>query len=199
MNKTVKVLVSVLAVIGLLAGCTTAPAAAPAQAPADSEKAALEEQVEVLTGKIEQLQDKIDELQKENEALQSDSDVSVAVEDLTYLLDTISASGQPLTSFPALVSAMAASGEGYMLTIDRLEYNSDFEIGGDSSGPYLLNAEAVPEDVYADRFTYAYYNGYLMPELDEGFGDYIKDGDGVQFVVYMLGNQVIFLNEILIP
>ncbi|MGI5919872.1 MAG: hypothetical protein ACOX8N_09560 [Christensenellales bacterium] len=188
MSKTVKVLVSVLAAIGLLAGCTAAPAATPTQAPADTEKAALEEQVEVLTGKIEQLQDKIDELQKENEALQSDSGASVAVDDLAYLLNTISASGQALTSFPALVSAMAASGEGYMLTISRLED----ETGGNNAG-------AAPEDVYADVFTYAYYDGYLMPELDEGFGDYIKDGDGVQFIVYMLGDQVIFLNEILVP
>jgi ABC-type glycerol-3-phosphate transport system substrate-binding protein len=181
MSKTVKVLVSVLAAIGLLAGCTAAPAATPTQAPADTEKAALEEQVEVLT-------DKIDELQKENEALQSDSGASVAVDDLAYLLNTISASGQALTSFPALVSAMAASGEGYMLTISRLED----ETGGNNAG-------AAPEDVYADVFTYAYYDGYLMPELDEGFGDYIKDGDGVQFIVYMLGDQVIFLNEILVP
>jgi len=186
MSKTVKGLVSVLAALVLLAGCTAAPAAAPAQPPADSEKAALEEQVEVLTGKIEQLQDKIDDLQKENEALQSDSGASVAVEDLTYLLDTISASGQALTSFPALVSAMAASGDGYMLTIKRLE---------DEAGEN--NADASPEEVYADRFTYACYDGYLLPELDEGFGEYVKSKGGVKFNVYMLGDQVIFLNEML--
>jgi len=186
MSKTVKVLVSVLAALGLLAGCTAAPAAAPAQTPADSEKAALEEQVEVLNGKIEQLQDRIDELQKENAALQSDSGASVAVEDLAYLLDTVSASGQTLTSFPALVSAMAASGEGYMLTIKRLEDET-----GDN------NADASPEDVYAERFTYACYDGYLLPELDEGFGEYVESKGGVKFTVYMLGDQVIFLNEIL--
>jgi len=192
MSKTVKVLVSVLAAIGLLAGCTAAPAAAPTQAPADSEKAALEEQVEVLTGKVEQLQDKIDDLQKENETLQNDSGASAAMEDLAFLLDTISASGQTLTSFPALVLAMTASGEGYMLTISRLESNSDDEAGGNNAG-------SATEDVYADRFTYACYDGYLLPELDEGFGEYVKSKGGMKFTVYMLGDQGIYLNEVLVP
>ena len=186
MGKAIKGLISAIAVIGLLAGCTSTPGASPASAPADSEKAALEEQVEVLNGKIEQLQDKIEDLQKENETLQSESGASVAVEDLAYLMDVISASGQALTSFPALVLAMTASGEGYMLTISRLED----ETGGNS-------AEASPEEVYADRFTYACYDGYLLPELDEGFGEYVKSKGGVKFNVYMLGDQVIFLNEML--
>lgn len=181
MSKTITGFVSVLAVIVLLAGCTAAPVPA-----VDSEKAALEDQVEVLNGKIEQLQDKIEGLQKENEALQSDSGASVAVEDLTYLLDVISASGHALTSFPALVSEAAASGEGYQLTVSRLD-NPD------------KNAGESVENVYADVFTYAYYDGYLMPQLDEGFVEYIKSSGGAKFIVYMLGDKVIYLNEIFVP
>jgi hypothetical protein len=196
MSKTIKGFVSVLAAIGLFAGCTAAPGAAPTPVPTDSEKAALEDQIDVLTGKVEQLQNRVDNLQKEKASLESDS-VASAADDVTYLLNVISASGQTLESFPALVSGVTAADEGYMLTIDRLEYNPDYETGGNS--PYLLNAEAAPEDVYADRFAYAYYDGYLMPELDEGFGEYVKSGGGAEFIVYMLGDQVIYLNEVLVP
>jgi TolA-binding protein len=170
----------------LLSACSSAPEAAQTAAPADSEKEALQAEVDALSGKVEQLQDKVDTLQKENQSLQDDSTVSAA-EDLAYLMDVISNSGQTLTSFPAIVTGITASGEGFMLTISRL----------DESG--TTNSEAIPEDVYAGPFTYAYYDSYLMPELDEGFADYIAGFEsGAQFTVYMLGDQVVFLNEIVV-
>jgi len=181
--RTIKWLAPLLAVLWLMAGCAATTAVEPTPAPTDSEKAALQTQVDALTGKVEQLQDKVDELQKENQALQNDSTVSAA-EDLTYLMDVISNSGQTLVSFPALITGMAASGEGFMLTVDRLDENG------------TTNSEATPEDVYAGPFTYVYYDGYLMPELDDSFGEYVSGIDGgAPFTVYMLGDQVIYLNE----
>jgi uncharacterized protein YlxW (UPF0749 family) len=195
--RTIKGLVIALTVVLLLAACAAQDTAKPA-ASTDGEKAALEAQVDALTGKVEQLQDRVADLEQENEALQDDSTVSAA-EDLTYLLDQISQSGQTLTSFPALVSGMAASGDGFTLTVDRLEYNPDFEAGSGGGGTYLLNGEVKTEEVYVDRFAYAHYDGYLMPELDEGFGDYIKDAAAAQFVIYLLGDRAVYLDEILVP
>jgi len=197
--RTINLVVSLLAVLLLLTACTPAPGASPTSSPTEDEKAALQAQVDSLTGKVEQLQDKIDDLEKENKALQNDSTVS-AIDDLTYLLDQIVKSGKPLTSFPALVTNMASSGEGFKLTIDKKIINPKYKDSSQSTEDYLIDDGSGPEDVYADDFTYVYYDGYLMPELDESFGDYIKGiNGGAPFTVYMLGDQVVFMNEILVP
>lgn len=196
--RKIYVIVSVLAALLLLTACA-APGPSGSAAPTDDEKAALQAQVDSLTGKVEQLQDKVADLENENKALQNDSTVS-ATEDMTYLLDEISQSGQMLTSFPALVTGMSASGDGFTLTIDRQVINPDYQPGGQSDQTYLIDDGSGPEDVYAEQFTYVYYDGYLMPEIDESFGEYVKGfSGGAPFTVYMLGDQVLFLNEITTP
>lgn len=194
--RTIKLFVSVLAAVLLLSACAARNTAAT-PTPVNDDAAALRDQVEALTGKVEQLQDKISDLEQENRLLQSDA-TATAADDLTYLLDTITQSGQTVTSFPALITAISGSGNEFTLRIDRLEYNPDYEPGAPENETYLVNAAAEPEDINADRFTYVYYDGYLLPELDEGFGDYLT-GDGVEFIVYMLGGKAIYLSEITAP
>ena len=142
-----------------------------------NDETALLDQVETLTGKVEQLQDKISDLEQENQLLQSDSTAS-ASEDLAYLLDQISQSGQTVTSYPALITAISGSGDEFTLTLQRED-------------------AAAPEQISADRFTYVYYGGYLLPELDESFGDYLTGfSGGAPFTVYMLGDKAIYLGEL---
>ena len=175
--RTIKLILLVLTAVLMLSACT-APNTAETPAPTDGEAAALREQVESLTGKVEQLQNKVSDLEQENQLLQNDSTVG-ASEDLSYLLDQISESGQPVVSFTALVSAISGSGDEFMLTIQRQD-----------------SADAAPEQISADRFTYVYYGGYLLPELDESFGDYLAGIDGgALFTVYMLGDKAIYLVE----
>lgn len=193
--RTIKLILTMLAAVLLLPAC--AAPNADNTAPTDDNAAALQAEVETLTGKVAQLQEKVENLQQENELLQNDA-TSSSAEDLSYLLDEISQSGQTLAAFPALVTAASASGDGFTITIDRLEYNPDYQPGASGDQTYLLNSAAEPEDVYADLFTYVHYDGYLMPELDESFAGYLGS-DGVQFIVYLLGNQVIYLDEILVP
>ena len=194
--RTIKIILLLLTAALLLSACA-APNTAPTPAPTDIETAALQDQVEALTGKVEQLQDKISDLEQENQLLQSDSTVG-ASEDLSYLLDMISQSGQTVVSYPALITAISGSGDEFTLQVDRLEYNPDYEPGAPGDETYLVNAAAEPENIQADRFTYVHYGDYLLPELDESFGDYLT-GNGMQFTVYLLGDRVIFLDEILVP
>ena len=194
--RIIRFLIVTLAAVVLLAGCA---GAGPSASPTEDANAALQAQVDALTGKLEQLQDKVADLENENKALQDDSTASV-IDNMTYLLDEISKSGQTLTSFPALVTGMAATADGFTLTIDRQVINPDFQSGGQSNGAYLIDDGNGPENVNAGQFTYVYYGGYLMPELDESFADYIKSSSGgAQFTVYVLGDQVVFLNEITVP
>jgi hypothetical protein len=190
-----------LAAVFMLSACA-APNVAETPAPTnDDAAAALQDEVEALTGQVEQLQDKVEQLEQENQLLQSDSTVS-ASEDLAYLLKQISDSGQTLTSFPALIFSIRPAGDGFSLKIDRQNINPGFEIGGAGEENYLIDDNtADPEYVYADRFTYIHYGGYLLPELDLSFGDYIAGSEeaGVPFTVYMLGDQAIYLDEILVP
>ena len=175
--RTIKLILLVLTAALLLSACA-APSAPDNPAAANDEAAALRDQVESLTGKVEQLQEKVSDLEQENQLLQSDSTVGAA-EDLSYLLDQISESGQTVVSYTALVSAVSGSGDEFTLTIQRQD-----------------TADAAPEQISADRFTYVYYGGYLLPELDESFGDYIAGVDGgALFSVYMLGDKAIYLVE----
>ncbi len=175
--RTIKLILLVLTAALLLSACT-APSPPDNSAAANDETAALRDQVNSLTGKVEQLQDKISELEQENQLLQSDSTVG-ASEDLSYLLDQISESGQTVISYTALVSAVSGSGDEFTLTIQRQD-----------------PADAAPEQISADRFTYVYYGGYLLPELDESFGDYLAGIDGgALFTVFMLGDKAIYLVE----
>ena len=196
--RTIKLILLGLSAALLLSACA-APSSPDNSAAVNDETAALRDQVESLTGRVEQLQDKISDLEQENQLLQNDSTAS-ASEDLAYLLDTISQSGQTVTSFPALITAISGSGDEFTLRIDRLEYNPDYEPGASGNETYLINSAAEPEDINANRFTYVYYDGYLLPELDEGFSDYLAGFEsGAPFTVYLLDNKAIYLNEITVP
>ncbi len=163
----------------LLSACA-APSSPDNSAAVNDETAALRDQVESLTGRVEQLQDKISDLEQENQLLQNDSTAS-ASEDLAYLLDTISQSGQTVTSFPALITAINGSSDEFILTVQRQDTEN-----------------TAHEQISADRFTYIYYDGYLLPELDEGFSDYLAGFEsGAPFTVYLLDNKAIYLNEMI--
>lgn len=197
--RTIKILVVMMTAVLMLSGCA-APGAAEQTTPTEDDQAAqLQAQVDTLSGKIEQLQQRIDDLETENEQLQNDSN-ECAVDDLTYMLDQITQSGTMLTSFPALITGMESSGDGYTLHIDRQVINPDYEPGVPGDETYLIDDGEGPEDIFAGPFTYVNYSSYLMPELDENFADYISGSDGgAAFTVYMAGDQVIFLDEITVP
>lgn len=168
MRKTKLILLLLTAAL-LLSAC----------APSGSDEA-LQDQVESLSGKVEQLQDKIADLEHENQLLQSDS-VASAADDLSYLLDTITQSGQTVTSFPALITAISrADDDAFTLTFLRQD-----------------KPDAAPEQIQADRFTYTCYDGYLLPELDESFSDYLAGFEGgAPFTIYLLGDSALYLSEL---
>ncbi len=195
--RTFKIFLAVLMAALLLAGC--APVAVQTAPRADDAAETLLDQVEALTGKAEQLQDKIDALEKENERLQHDA-ADCAVDDLNYLLGLISASGQTLDSFAAMITGMDTADDGFVLHVVRQTVNPDYEPGGPGGETLLIGSGDPPEDILADRFTFVHYGGYLLPELDESFGSYVAGADGgVPFTVYMLGDQAIYLDEYLVP
>jgi outer membrane murein-binding lipoprotein Lpp len=195
--RTIKLILAVLMAALLLAGCV--PIAAQTPTPTDDASEALLDQVETLGGKIEQLQSKIEMLEKENELMQDDA-TACAVDDLNYLLDLISASGQTLVSFPAMITGMDATDDGFVLHITRQTVNPSYEPGAPDGETYLIDDGNEPECVLADRFTFVHYGGYLLPELDLSFGDYIAGSDGgVPFTIYMLSDQAIYLDEFLVP
>ena len=194
---SIKFILAVLITALLLAGCV--PSTAETPAPTNDASEALLNQIDALDGKIEQLQSKIEALEKENELLQDDA-TACAVDDLNYLLNLISASGQTLVSFPAMITGIDAVDDGFLLHIVRQTVNPDYEPGAPDGETYLIDDGNEPESVLADRFTFVHYGGYLLPELDLSFDDYVGESDrGVPFTIYMLGDQAIYLDEFLVP
>lgn len=119
--------------------------------------------------------------------------------DVGGLLDRISSSGVPLTSFPALVIGAEVSEGGCTLTIDRLENNPDFTPGSTGDEQYLLNAEAIPEQIDAS-YAYAQYDMRVEGEISQRFADYAAGFEGgAQFTLYMLEDELVYASEVLVP
>ena len=125
---------------------------------------------------------------------------SVSNPDITYLLTFIAESGKPLEMFPALIKDADIKKDGYVLHIDRLEYNPDFEIGGlGEGGGYLLNECEKVEDVKTLDLACAEYDAKTA-KIGPEFLDYVSASEtGVEFIVFMAGGEAVYLCEITVP
>jgi hypothetical protein len=79
--------------------------------------------------------------------------------DIESLLSYIADSGEPLESFPALITGADTGKDGCVLHIDRLEYNPEFEIGDLGDETFLINDSVKTEYIEAAEIFYAVYVG----------------------------------------
>ncbi len=195
MNNRFKGLRMVVCVILLIELCACS-AEQTRQTAQKGELEQLSQQISSLEAQIVVLEEELAQYQDgENYEGENGSDTL----DVEFLLQRISESGELLDVIPALVTGAKVSEEGCTLKIDRLEYNPDFTPGGEGEGTYLLNAEAVTEDIDAG-LAYAQYDARTEGEISERFAEYIAASEeGVQFTLYMLGDELVLASEILVP
>lgn len=119
--------------------------------------------------------------------------------DIESLVQRISTSGETLTSFPVLITEAYISEAGCVLHIDRLEYNPNYTPGGEGDETYLINPEVISEELDGSS-AYAQYNGRVEGEISQSLADYVASFEGgAQFTLYMLGDELVLVSEILVP
>jgi hypothetical protein len=171
----------------LLVGCNSTDSALPATIDTT-------ELIQTLQDENDTLREDIQQLQEEMESLSADSTNTVDTENL---LLSICRSDDNLTFFPAHITRADETENGYSLSFDRLEFNPDFTPGGDSENGYLLNNNEEIEQIDTD-FVYIQYIGGTITAVDDDFANYIAS-DGGDFTFFLLGDEVIYISEILVP
>jgi len=196
MDNWIKGLRVIVCIILLAALCACSAVGQSSGQPYSSELEDRDRQITSLEAQIVVLEEQLSEAQG---GMDYEGEYGAASVDLGNLLDQIESSDEKLVSYPALVLSANVSEAGCTLTIDRLEYNPNFEIGGAGDEGYLLNAEAVTEEIDAS-FAYAQFNGRTEGEVSEAFADYIQTfGGGAQFTLYTLGGELVLVSEITLP
>ncbi len=192
--KAIRVMICTV-LLAALCACSAVGQSSGSQ-PYSSELEDRDQQISALEAQIVVLEEQLAETQG---GMDYEGEDSVESIDLGGLLDRITDSGESLESFPALVLSADVSEAGCTLTIDRLEYNPDFEIGGTAEGEYLLNPEAMTEEIDAS-YAYAQFDGRAESEINESFADYVHTFEGgAQFTLYMLGDELVLVSEITVP
>ncbi len=195
MNNWMKAIRLVICIILLVTLC-----ACGATSQSSEDVAQLNQQISQLEAQIVVLEEQLAEAQG-GEGYEGDyeGEFEIGFPDIESLLDQVESSGEALASFPALITETDLSEAGCVLHIDRLEYNPNFTPGGEGGGPYLLNAKAVSEEIDGS-FAYAQYNGHVEGEISQKFADYVAGSEGgVQCTLYMLGDELVLVSEILVP
>ncbi len=116
---------------------------------------------------------------------------------ISGLLNRIIASQNKVEAVPVRITSAQLVRQGCLIHFDRLAYNPEYERGStDPEKAYLINEEEKDEQtVIAD----AYLNCTKVksPYLDKEFVAYISGKkNGVNFTLYWLDGQVIFLSKI---
>jgi hypothetical protein len=120
--------------------------------------------------------------------------------DLTYLLTYIAESGKPLESFPALITGADAAQDGYVLHLDRLEYNPNFEPGDLGDETFFINESEKTENIDIAEIFCAVYAGGTVYDISPDLLNYISGCEGgAQFTVFTLDGKALFLSEITVP
>lgn len=197
MNNGIKVLRLIVCII-LLA----ALAACGVNEQSGDELAQLNQQISALEAQVVVLEEELAQAQGgggyEGEGGYED-EYEAGFVDLGSLLDGICGSDEVLAPFPALITNAYISEAGCMLHIDRLEYNPNYTPGSGGDETYLLNAEAVSEEIDGS-YAYAQYDARVEGEISQSFADYVASfEEGAQFTLYMLGDELVLVSEILVP
>ena len=195
MNNGIKVLRLIVCIILLaaLAACGVNEQSGDELAQLNQQISALEAQVVVLEEELAQAQS--------GGGYEGDyeGETESSYVDIETLLLHISSSGDELTTVPALITNAYISEAGCVLHIDRLEYNPNYTPGSGGDETYLLNAEAVSEELDGS-YAYAQYDGRVEGEISQNFADYVASfEEGAQFTLYMLGDELVLVSEILVP
>lgn len=193
MSNWIKALRFVMCAALLIALC-----ACSANTASQEELENMNQQISVLEAQIVVLEEQLAQTQ-DAEAGDDEGEYTTNYVDVGSLLGRISESGETLTAFPALVTGADVSETGCTLTFDKLEINPNFTADGESEELYLLNAEAVTEQVEG-RYSYAQYDGRVTSEIAQDFADYIAGSEGgAQFTFYLLGDELVLVSEITVP
>ena len=199
MKKQICLIIAALFCSIVFAGCDSA------ETPAATDTT---EQLQALQNENNTLRTDNQQLQSENEALhisiqklleeaKSPGTENTDTVDTENLLLSVCQSNDTLTYFPAHITHADATETGYTLSFDRLEFNPDFTPGGDSEDGYLLNNSEEIEQIDTN-FVYIQYIEGLITEVDDAFARYVS-ADGGDFTFFMLGDNVIYISEILVP
>ena len=192
--KTFRLIVCII-LLAALAACGVNAQSSDELAQLNQQISALEAQVVVLEEELVQAQN--------GGGYEGEGDYEGEAEagfvDVGSLLDQIGGSDEELTPIPALITEAYISEAGCVLTIDRLEYNPNYTPGSGGDEIYLVNAEAVSEELDGS-YAYAQYDVRLEGEINQNFADYVaRFEDGAQFTLYMLGDELVLVSEIFVP
>jgi hypothetical protein len=184
-------------------GSSVSGSSTPSSEPGVSETASneledLNRQISSLEAQIVVLEEQLAQTQGGEEGVDEGEGQTDFV-DLGSLLSQIKDSGKVLNSFPALVTGVEISEAGCTLSFEKLETNQNYTAGGESGGDYLLNPEAVTEQING-QFSYAQYNGRVTDSITQDFANYIAGFDGgAEFTFYILGDELVLVSEITVP
>ena len=193
MNNWIKMLRLIVCMILLVTLC-----ACGVSDQSSDEMAQLNQQISALEAQVVVLEEELAQAQGSYEGdYEGETESSYA--DIESLLLDISNSDEELTPVPALITSAYNSEAGCTLTLDRLEINPNYTPGGGGDETYLINPEAVTEEMDGS-YAYAQYDGRIEGEISQRFADYVASfEDGAQFTLYMLGDELVLVSEILVP
>ena len=144
-----------------------------------------------------EMSSQIQSLEEENAELKN----SITGTDAVSLLNTVAASDKKLQVFPAYIKEVKPDAKGYRISIDRLKVNPDFEIGGMGEEAYLINEKEQIETFETNGSLILNFDGRSVSEIDPDFAVYVNEQDapGEAFTLYMLGDEILLIDEILVP
>ncbi len=86
----------------------------------------------------------------------------------------------------------------FSLTIEKIEKNPKFELGGMGTEPFL-NIIGPSETVTVSSDVYIVLNTVVQVQMDEKLNEYIQPTDGHYFDFYTCGNDILFILEGMMP